>query len=303
MKKLISHFKFRISQSFRIFNLNPKVSIPVLLVLGALVAIKLPEYYYYPVIFFILIGFFHGERKDIPFLKKVFVQSWRWVILLETVIMYSILLLGNINYKIEETGLILYLLIAVLAFVPPRATPWLSLKWGFIPNILFEWKGFLRKNSWKVILGFVIVMFSSYHIVTLILAGTFVLDFISPVYQPHESKEMLEMYFRKYTLQEKIRKNTVLFNALLLPVCCSFLILNPYESFYILYYLAFMNLYLLLILVRKYKNYNHKNKESDYSMAVYFEYLLCSITIIPALFLLKSGIRGANQTIRNYVGN
>lgn len=303
MKKLISHFKFRFSQSFRILNLNPKVSIPVLFVLGALVAVKLPEHYYYPVLFFILTGLFHGERKDIPFLKKVFVQSWRWVILLETTIMYTVLLLGNINYKIEKAGLIFYLLIIVLAFIPPRTKPWLNLGWDFIPNSLFEWKGFLRKNSWKVILGFIIVMFSSYHLITLILVGTFVLDVISPVYQLHESKEMLEMYFKKYTLKEKIRKNTLFFNMLLLPVCCSFLILHPYESLYILYYLAFMNLYLLLILLRKYKNYNHKNKESDYNMGVYFEYFLCSMTIIPALFLLISGMKEANQNIKTYVGN
>lgn len=303
MEKLISHFKFRFNQSFRIFNLNPKVSIPVLLLLCALIAVKLPEHYYYPILFFVLIALFHGERKDLPFLRKAFVQNWRWIILLETTIMYSALLFGNINYRIEKTGLIAYILIVSLVFIPPRIKPWLSLKWNFVPNSLFEWKGFLRKNSWKVILGFIVVMFSSYQPAAMILAGTFVLDFISPVYQPHESKEMLEMYFKKHTLKEKIRQNILFFNLLLLPVYCSFVILNLYESLYVLYYFAFMNLYLLLILVRKYKNYNHKNKESDYNMGVYLEYFLCSMTIIPALFLLKSGIKEANQNIRTYVGN
>ncbi|MDN3693660.1 hypothetical protein QWZ06_15855 [Chryseobacterium tructae] len=303
MKKLINHFKFRLSQSVRILNLNPKVSIPVLLVFGALIAVKMPENYYYPIIFFTLIALFHGERKDIPFLKKVFVKSWRWIIVLETLIMYSVLLFGNIHYQTEKTGLILYLLIVLLTFIPPRTKPWLSLGWDFIPNSLFEWKGFLRKNSWKVILGFIVVLCSSYHPATLILAGTFVLDFISPVYQPHESKEMLEMYFKKHTLKEKIRKNTLFFNALLIPVGCSFLILNPYQSLYVLYYFAFMNLYLLLILLRKYKNYKHKNKESDYNMGVYFEYFLCSMTIIPALWMINSNIKKANQNIKTYVGN
>ncbi|WP_347218284.1 hypothetical protein [Chryseobacterium sp.] len=303
MEKLINHFKFRFNQSFRIFNLNPKVSIPIVFVLGAFLFVKLPEQYYYPVIFAILIALFHGERKDIPFLKKVFIQSWRWIILLESTIMYTVLLLANINYKVEKTGLISYLLIILLTFIPPKTKPWLAMGWNFIPDYLFEWKAFLRKNGWKVILGFIIVMFSSCQPVALILAGAFVLDFISLVYEPHESKEMLEMYFRKHTLKEKIRQNTLFFNILLLPVYCSFLILNPYESLYILYYFAFMNLYLLLIIMRKYKNYNHKNKDSNYNMAVYLEYFLCSITIIPALFILVSGIKEANQNIRTYVGN
>lgn len=303
MEKLISHFKFRFSQCFRILNLNPKVSIPVLLVLGTLIAAKLPENKYYPVIFFTLIALFHSERKDIPFLRKVFVQSWRWVILLETAMMYTALLLGNIHYKIEKTGAALYLLIIALAFIPPRTKPWLTLDWYFIPNILFEWKSFLRKNSWRAILGFIIIILSSYHPVTLIFTGVFVLDFISFVYQPHENKEMLEMYFKQHTLKEKIRKNTLFFNMLLVPVYCSFLILNPYESLYVVYYFAFMNLYLILSLVRKYKNYNHKNKDGDYNMGVYLEYFLCSMTIIPALFMLKSGIKDANQNIKMYVGN
>lgn len=302
MEKLFNHFKFRFHQSFRIFNLNPKVSIPVLLVFGALIAVKLPEHSYYPVIFCILIALFHSERKDIPFLKKVFVQSWRWIILLETTIMYTVLLLVNIHYKIEITGLILYGLMVLLAFIPPKTKPWLVLGWNFIPNSLFEWKSFLRKHSWKAILGFLIALLSSYQPATLIFTGAFVLDVISPVYTPHENKEMLEMYFKKYTLEEKIRKNTLFFNTLLLPVYCSFLILNPYDSLYLLYYFAFMNLYLLLMLIRKYKNYHHKNKEGSYSMGVYFEYFLCSMTIIPALFMIRSGIKEAYQKIRTYVG-
>ncbi|UHO40653.1 hypothetical protein H5J24_12250 [Chryseobacterium capnotolerans] len=303
MEKLINHFKFRFVQVFRIFNLNPKVSIPALLVFVALIAVKLPKHSYYPIIFCVIIALFHAERKDIPFLKKVFVQNWRWIILLEVTIIYTVLLLVNIHYKIERIGLISYLLITSLIFIPSRTKPWLSLEWNIVPNSLFEWKSFLRKNSWKAILGFIIVLFSSYQPAVLIFIGAFVLDFISHIYQPHESKEMLEMYFKKYTLKEKIRKNTLFFNMLLLPTCFSFLILNPYQSLYILYYFAFMNLYLLLMLVRKYKNYNHKNKDSDYNMGIYFEYFLCSMTIIPALFILKSGIKEANQNIKTYVGN
>ncbi|OCA72575.1 hypothetical protein BBI01_10710 [Chryseobacterium artocarpi] len=303
MEKLINHFQFRFRQCFRLLNLNPRRSVPVLIVLGALIAVKLPENYYYPGMFFGLIILFHYERKDIPFLKKVFVQSWRWVVVLEATMIYSALLLGNINYTIEKIGLGLYALMVLFAFISPRTQPRATLQWNFIPDNLFEWKGFLRKNSWMGIIGFVIVLLSSYHPATLILAGVFVLDYISHIYEPHENKEMLEMYFKKYTLKEKIRKNSLFFNILLLPVYCSFLILNPYESFYILYYFAFMNLYFLLILTRKYKNYNHKNKNGDYGIGVYLEYFVCCMTIIPAVLILRSSMKAANHNIRTYVGD
>lgn len=303
MEKLINHFKFRFSQSFRLLNLSPRISIPALIVFGVLIAVKLPADYYYPIIFFILTFLFHCERKDIPFLKKVFAQTWRWVIVLEAAIIYSILLIGNIHYKVEKIGFGLYILILLLAFVSPRMRPVVTIKWNIIPDDLFEWKSFLRKNSWMAIPGCILVLFSSYHPAALIIVGTVILDYISHIYEPNENKEMLEMYFRKYTIQKKIRKNSLFFNILLLPTYCSFLILNPAESIYILYYFAFMNLYFLLILTRKYKNYNHKEKSSHYNMGVYIEYFLCSMTIIPAVFMLNKNIKEASKNIKTYVGD
>jgi hypothetical protein len=44
------------------------------------------------------------------------------------------------------------------------------------------------------------ILASSYHPATLIVVGAFALDYVSHVYEPNENKEMLEMYFRKYTL-------------------------------------------------------------------------------------------------------
>ncbi|AZA76205.1 hypothetical protein EG347_01005 [Chryseobacterium sp. G0186] len=270
---------------------------------GALIAVKLPENFYYPVVFFILILLFHYERKDIPFLKKAFVQSWRGIIVLEAAVLYSILLVGNIHYTIEKVGLCSYLIILSLAFITPRTRPMATMKWNFLPDDLFEWRSFLRKNTWMAVIGFIIVLLSSYHPAILILVGTFMLDYISHIYEPQENKEMLELYFKKYSLKEKIRKNSLFFNTLLLPTYCLFLILNPAESVYLLYYFVFMNLYFLLILSRKYKNYNHKNKNSDYNMGVYLEYFLCCMTIIPAAFMLKSNIQAAKQNIRTYVGD
>lgn len=264
---------------------------------------KLPKDYYYPAGFFLLTLLFHYERKDIPFLKKVFVKSWRWVIVGEAVCVYSILLWGNIHYTVEKTGLAGYILLLLLAVLSPGKSPWLTLKWDFIPDDLFEWKSFLRKNTWMFMIGYVIIVSSAYQPLTLILAGAFVLDYLSHIYEPHESKEMLEMYFKKYSLKEKLRRNSLFLNVLLLPVYILYLILNPAESLYLLYYFAFMNLYFLLIITRKYKNYSYKEKNSYYNMGVFIEYSICSLTIIPALLILNTQLKSAAQNIRTYVGD
>ena len=303
MKKKLHHLKFRFYQTFRLLNLNPRAGVPVLIILGILMLMKLPENYYYPPLFFMLTLLFHYERKDIPFLKKVFVNGWLWVIVLEAACIYIILLCGNIHYKWDKTVLFSLPLLLLLPFITPKKQPWLTLQWNGIPDDLFEWKSFLRKNTGLAILGLLMISSSSYHPVTLFLAGFFALDYISHVYEPNENKEMLEMYFRKYTLKEKIRRNSLFFNILLLPAYCLFLILNPTESLYLLYYFTFMNLYFLLILTRKYKQYHYKEKNNYFNMGVFIEYTICSITILPALFLLKKNIKEASQNIRTYVGD
>jgi hypothetical protein len=38
-------------------------------------------------------------------------------------------------------------------------------------------------------------------------------------------------------------------------------------------------------------------------MGVYLEYLLCSMTVLPALLLLKNNIKEAAQHIKTYAGD
>ena len=303
LKKIFNHFIFRIQQGFRIFNLNPKISLPILLVLGALIAVKLPSNYYYPSLFFALTLTFHINRKDISFLKKVFVKNWRLIIYIESAIIYAIFLLGNINYKIEKIGISLFFTIILFSFFYPKEKPNFSLKWNFIPDSLFEWRSFLRKNTWFAIIGYVIIILSAYQTALLIFVGIFILDYFSNIYEHNESKEMLEMYFKKHSFEEKLKTNLYFFNILLLPTYLGFLILNYEDSNFLIYYFVFMNLYFLLILTRKYKIYDHKEKTNYYNMGVYLEYFFCSIIIIPAIFVLRENIRTAKKNIKLYVGS
>ena len=63
------------------------------------------------------------------------------------------------------------------------------------------------------------------------------------------------------------------------------------------------NLYFLLILTRKYKIYNHKEEMNHYNMGVFLEYFFCSITVIPAIFVLRENIRTSKKNIKLYVGS
>lgn len=303
MHKIYQHFQFRFNQSFRIFNFNPKVSLLVILVFGALMIVEFPKTYLYPLLYFSLALVFHINRKDIPFLRKIFVNNWRLIIFFESAMIYSIFLLTNINYKIEKFGLMMLGALILLCFLEPKSKPFPTLQWNFISNDLFEWKSYLRKNTWMFIFTYMIIIASAYYPASLILGGIFLLDYLSHVYENNENKEMLEVYFKKISFKDKIYKNLIFFNSLLLPTYIIFLIINFNENLYLLYYIFFMNLYFLLILTRKYKLYHHHEKSNYFSIAVFIEFFVYSMLIIPALIIIRLNSKDAQQNIKNYVGN
>lgn len=303
MRKLLIHFKFRINQSLRLFNLNPKISLPAFLIFGCLMVVKFQVTALYPFLFFVLVFIFHINRKDIPFLQKVFIKNWRWIIVLESVLIYFIFLMANINYRIDRYAFLFLAALGLFAYFYPKKQIRFGLKWNLIPTFLFEWKSYLRKNTLVFIPGYIILILSSYNQASLILFGIFMFDFIGALFEPNESKEMLEIYFKKYDLRFKLQKNMLFFNILLAPVYLFFTVLNSTESIYLLYYMIFMNLYLLLILTRKYKVYHYREKGNNYGMIVFLEYFFCSILVIPAVFIIFQNLRQAKQNIRMYVGN
>ncbi|ATL42604.1 hypothetical protein OZ664_06360 [Elizabethkingia sp. HX WHF] len=303
MKAIFHHFIFRISQCFRIFSFQGKTALPFLIIAGVLIALKLPDNRLYPLLFFLIALSFHFRRKDIPFLKKAFIKNWRIIIFLESTFIYLFLLLGNIHHKYDIIGFAGLLLITSFSFFYPKTKISVTSKWDFIPNELFEWKCLLRKNTVAAIIIYLVVIASAYHISTLIFCGLFVLDLFPRLYSNNENKEMLEMYFRKYTLEDKIRKNMKLFNLVFLSVYIVFLILNRENSLLLLYYILFMNLFLILALTRKYKVYHYKERSNYFDMGIYLSYFIYTITIIPAIVIIVDNIKSAKENISQYVGN
>lgn len=303
MKAIFHHFIFRISQCFRIFSFQGRIALPFLIIAGILIALKLPDNRLYPLLFFLIALSFHFRRKDIPFIKKAFINNWRFIIFLESAFIYLFLLFGNIHYKCDILGLAGLLLITSFSFFYPKTKISANSKWDFIPNELFEWKSLLRNNTVAAVLIYLVIIASSYHISTLTFCGLFVLDLFPRLYSDNENKEMLEMYFRKYTLEDKIRKNMKLFNLLFLPVYIGFLILNREDSLLLLCYILFMNLFLILALTRKYKIYHYKERANYFDMGIFLSYFIYTITIIPAIVIIIDNIKSAKENISQYVGN
>lgn len=268
-----------------------------------MVFIKLPYAYLYPLLSVCVSAAFHISRKDIPFLKKVFLHRWRFIVFLESTVIYSIFLLSNKNYKIDLYSVLGVSLLLFFSWIQPSKNKKWILMWNRIPNDLFEWKSYLRKNSVLFCIVYSLLLASAYHPTTLIFGAFFIVEYVALMFNDNENKEMLEMYFKQNTFKEKLNRNVKFYNFVLFPVYLLYLILNHTEALYVFYYFVFMNLFLLLIITRKYKVYHYKEKSGNYNMAVYIEYFFCCITIIPAFFIIKQNIKQAKENIESYVGN
>lgn len=303
LRKIFIHFKFRVNQSIRLFNLNPRKSFPLVLLFIGSIFIELPYAYLYPLLSIVAVLAFHLNRKDIPFLKKVNLEYWKLIVILETSFIYLIFILSNRNYHLDFYSAFGFSILLLFPWIKPSQSKKWVLMWNKIPNDLFEWKSYLRKNSVLFCIVYSLLLASAYHPTTLIFGAFFIIEYVALMFNDNENKELLEMYFKQNTFKEKLNRNVRFYNLMLLPVYILYLILNHAEAWYVLYYLVFMNLFLLLIITRKYKVYHYKEKSGNYNMAVFIEYFFCCITVIPAFFIIIQNSKQAKENINSYVGN
>lgn len=299
---LYIHIMFRIRQIFRTLTLNTKAGFSFFIFIMIMMIVKLPLDYF-PLLFLFLVVVFHLGRKDINFLKKVFYKNWRFIILIENLLVWGFFTMININYKYDRESFIYLFIVILFSFFIRSTKKKFIIKWTALPNSLFEWKSYLRRNTIFILLCYPLVLASAYESSTLIFGGLFILDPVSHLFKYNESKEMLDMYFSKTTFKEKIKNNIIFFNLVLAPLYILFIILNITSFYIVLYYMVFMNLYYLLIITRKYSLYLHDKEVTDYYMGTYFENLILAMTVIPALFSIKKNIELSNQKIKSYVRN
>jgi hypothetical protein len=301
-KKLIHHFSFRITQGLRVFNLNPRFGFAFLALVIAFIFVKIPNPFYPVLVLSIVLGF-HWKRKDIPFLQKVFVNSWRFIIIAEALAIYAFLGSINKNYHWEQTGFAIGASLFLLGFIYPRKSVIFTFSWNIIPSELFEWKSYLRKYSLGAIFAYLAFIACAYHPFTLLFSTLFLLEIIGSVFEKNENKEMYVAYFQTQKLNVKIKKNLNILNVLLIPILVVYFILNYQSPQYIFIYLVFVNLYTVLIISNKYKNYHHKSKETTLNMADELLFTLSTFAIIPALVMIRKNLKTAESKIKSYVGN
>lgn len=301
MEKILHHFLFRISQGIRVFNLNPKIGFSVVILVGILCCIKLPEYY--PLItFFLTIGF-HFRRTDIRFLQKIFVKTWRLIIVMESLIVYTVLTSINIFYHWEKWGFLLMLLILNFAWVYPKRQKNIVFKWNFIPDDLFEWKSFFRRNSVLIIIAYILLLASAYHLASLIFLSFLLIEHLSNVYSDNENKEFFVSYFQKHSFTTKIKRNLLFLNLFLLPIGVVFAIFNWDTFQYFFLYLLIINIYAVLIITRKYKLYHHKNASTYFDMGDSLLYFISSLLIVPGIWIIYTNTNESKNIIQKYVGD
>lgn len=299
---LLIHIKFRIRQIIRILTNNAKAGLSFFLFIIIIMIVKLPsDYFSFLFLFPTLI--FHLGRKDINFLKKVFYKKWRLIILIENFLICFFLTLININYRYNSSSIAYLLIVILFSFFIVNSKKKTIIEWKVLPYSLFEWKSYLRRNTLLTFLCYPFILASAYENSTLIIGGLFILDPISHLFKYNESKEMFEMYFTRISLKEKIKNNLLFFNIILTPLYVLFIVLNINNFYVLIYYIAFMNLYYLLIITRKYSLYSHDKEITEYYMGTYFENLVLSMSIIPALFSIKKNIELSDLKIKKYVRN
>lgn len=302
MKTFLHHFLFRFNQGFRIFNLNPRVGFSVVIIVLVFMAAKIPENYF-PFLALIVTVFVHFSRNDIRFLQKIFLKTWRLLVMLEALIIYVLLVSINIHYHWNQLSLGILLGIFSFVFLIPNSKPKIVFSWKTIPSKVFEWRSFFRKNSLLSIPLYILLVASAYHPASLIFCSLLYLDFFAAVYEKNESKEMLIKYFERTSFETKIKYHIRFFNLLLLPIYVLFIIFNTNEVGVMMYYFLFMNLYLVLVISRKYKLYNHRKSTTYFDMGDGLLYFVAAISILPAGFIIYNNIKDAKNNIKTYVGH
>ncbi|MBV7439885.1 hypothetical protein KRX57_00455 [Weeksellaceae bacterium TAE3-ERU29] len=299
---LYHHLKFRLKQIFRIVESNPKLAFSIYPILILLILISLSNIYLNLLYLFIVL-IFHFYRKDILFLKKVFGSYYHLVVIIENVLIFISLSSININYKYDVVSLAFIAGIILFSFFTRKSIPSFIYNFHFIPDYLFELKCYLRRNTISVFIFLPIFLITSYQKDFFIFSILIVMDWIRNTFKYNENKEMLGAYFSTYSLNYKIKKYILVLNIILLPNCLFFILLNIEYYYMVPLYLLIINLYLILIITKKYANYSHKKLESYHSIMDYYGSALSSIFIFPAILQIKKCMKLSKNNINKYVRN
>lgn len=243
----------------------------------------------------------HFIRKDIIFLKNTLGKQFYTSLIVEYLII-SIFI--NIFFIFKASNF-LFLGNIFLCFVLPlfqRKNYFINPRLIHnIPNILLEWKSFLRKNIIVFSCFELLSIFLGYHPATIMFFLLSWIYILLAVYAAQENKEMLILQFSAVSLQKKIIYSYLFSLILSAPAMILFIFFNPLEKQYILYFSIYLFLSNSVIIINKYLKFNEKIKINYTNDADFFKFSLIILLVIPAVIYIIYNKKIVLNKIDQYV--
>jgi hypothetical protein len=258
LNKLYNYYIFRVKQFFRIIN-NDSSSVLIYFIFALIIYFsKIDDsrlfliYYLIPSIYFLI------NRKDITFVKQTFTKKHYFVLFIEYLLLYFIVLILIFN---KADNLIVHLLGFLFCTIYPLASnkknEWTkNINLSYLPNAAFEWKTYIRSKPIFFITYFLIMLISSYHPFALGITIFLFCDIINSTYSIVEPKEIYRAYFIKNSINNKIFSSLLVINLITIIPFMSSLLINIDLYFIVLFLFLLLNMFSISTILYKYSNYD-----------------------------------------------
>ncbi|UZT96942.1 hypothetical protein ODZ84_17215 [Chryseobacterium fluminis] len=298
---LRNYLKLRIKLLLKAASQSMDIGALVTGIFLLLVFIKSDNSYWYGFISCAILFMVQFLRKDADFLKNILGKQFYISLVTEYLLIWA---MTNLFF-IFKTNDFLYLGSVALCFV----LPFIKFRQHFnnagfiynIPVILLEWRSFIRKNTFALAGFFGVSFFLGYHPFTLVLLLAIWIYLLLIVYSYQESKELLILQFSKTGLEKKIMYSSVFCVIFSLPAVIGFVIMNPAEKMYPVFFILFIIVINHVIIIHKYMNFNEKVKENKANDMEFFKFLLMTASVVPALVFIFINKRTVAKKIAQYV--
>lgn len=249
--------------------------------------------------------FYYNNKIDFSIFKRYFPKRlYITTFLTEFLFVQIVLVLVLVLKKIILLKIILVFftsfLVAILMLGKNYPSK-LPSKFRLFPVLQYELNSFLRQKTYFLFFLLVTSIFLTKHLFFYFLLSMLVMEMCYQAFSYNESKEILNIVFKKVSLQKKVWYNTLYLigSFLLLPTLLALFI--HFSLFYItLYIFAYTILYCWLIILYKYANYT--SKETNVVILLYKNvyYFLISLSLFVGFWELYRNMLKAEKIINDY---
>ncbi len=250
--------------------------------------------------------YFHLNRGDLSFLRKVFYKNIYFLILCEYFILCSIsqiIILFKFEfcsiYLINITVCILLPLINIKKF---KLTNSIDLKW--ISMDVYEWKSYMRRKPLNFTITYSLFILSAIHPFTFGIMTFLFCGLINSIYSYKESKEIYSMYFQENSLENKIQNSLSFFFKITVPPLLISVFINPLLISIALCIYCILIMFFIKIILYKYAHYScDYNKIKPIGTTGIIEIFCSILLVLPWIhnyFKMKEiGTSKINEYVKN----